>query len=110
MTSCVKSLMEATVRLCQINLKDSTKECFIFDGCFEAERSYESMMDIGIDIVCFLIVNTKRFCKYTIDNLKKYWSGDYYLLLKVNSMVTGDRHLVVIGYQYNARKFVSFLY
>ena len=52
-------------------------------------------------------MNTKGFCKETIDKLTKYWPGGSYLVLSIKPMVPGGRPLIAIGYKYNAWKVLS---
>ena len=53
--------------------------------------------------------NTKGFCKKTIENLTKDWSGGSYPVLRSKPMVPVDRPLIAIGYKSNAQKVLSFI-
>ena len=66
-------------------------------------------MELGAELIGMVKTNTKGFCKETIEKLTKYWPGGSYLMLRSNHMVPGDRPLVAIGYNYNARKVLSFI-
>ena len=57
----------------------------------------EGVMDVGADMVGMIKTNIKGLCKYTIKNLKKYWPGGFYLVLKRNYVVPGGRPLIAIG-------------
>ena len=67
------------------------------------------MMDVGADMIGMVKTKTKRFCKETIDNMKKYWTGGSYLVLKRKYVLPGDRSLIAIGYEYNVRKVLYFI-
>ena len=54
--------------------------------------------------------NTKGFCKDDIDNLTKYWPVGSYLVFRSKPMVPGDNLIIAIGYKYNARKVLSFIF
>ena len=43
--------------------------------------------------------NIKEFCKDTIENIKIYWQGNYYLVLRIKPMVPGVRPLIATGYK-----------
>ena len=44
-------------------------------------------MDVVAEIIIIVKTNTKLFCKDSIENLTKYWTGCAYLVLKKNYMV-----------------------
>ena len=54
-------------------------------------------------------INTRGFCKDTIENGTDYFPGGSYLTLKINSTVSRYRLLVAIGYKYNVRKVLSLI-
>ena len=66
-------------------------------------------MDVSADMIGMVKINTKEFCKESIDNLKKYWMVGYYLVLRSNHMVPEGRTLISIGYKYNATKVLYFI-
>ena len=102
-TACTKRMVEATKGIGHRGIKGSTKDCFIFDGWFFSKKSAETAMDVGAYIIGIIKTNTKLFCKETIDNLTKYWSGGSHIVLRSKLIVPGDRPLIDIGYKYNAR-------
>ena len=53
--------------------------------------------------------NTKVLCKDTIENLTKDFPGGSYLVLERKSVVSGDRMLISIGYNYNTWKVLSLI-
>ena len=66
-------------------------------------------MVIGAEFIGTVKTNTKGFCKETIKNLTKDCPGVSYLVLRSKPMVPGDRPLITIGYEYNARKVLYFI-
>ena len=66
-------------------------------------------MEVGAELVGIFKTNTKGLCKETIENLTKDWPGGSYLVLMSKPMVPWGRPLIVIGYKYNAREFLSFI-
>ena len=62
-----------------------------------------------VKTVLVWLKNTKLFCKDTINNMKKDWTGGSRLLLKILYMIPEDRPLVAIGYRYDTQKFLSFI-
>ena len=91
------------------NNKGATKDCFIFGIWFTLKRLAEAVMDVGAYMVGIVKTNKKGFCKYTIDNLKKYLTGGSCFVLNIKSMVTWDGPLIVISYKYNTRKVISLI-
>ena len=65
---------------------------------------------MGAELIGMMKTNTKGFCKETIEKLTKDWPGGSYLVLRSKPMVPGDRPEISIGYNYNARKFLSFIF
>ena len=61
-------------------------------------------------MICMVKTNKKGSRKDNIENLTKDWLGGFYIVLKIKSMVTVDRPLIDVGYNYNAWKFFSFIY
>ena len=53
--------------------------------------------------------NTKGFYKDPIDNLTKYWTGVYYIVLNRKSTMTGDRPIFDIGCKHNVRRVLYFI-
>ena len=66
-------------------------------------------MEVGAKLVGIVKTNTKGFCKETTEKLTKYWSQGYYLVLGSNTIVTGGRPLIAIGYTYNSHKVLYFI-
>ena len=87
-----KGIMEATKGIGQRYTKVTNKDCFIFDSWFSSNKLAESLMDVGADMIVMVKINTKIFCKETIDNLTKDWTGESYLVLRINPMVPGAGH------------------
>ena len=81
-----------------------------FHSCFSPKNSTESVMDVGTDIIDMVKTNKKGLCKDTIENLTKDWPGGSYLVLRRKSMLTWDRALIVIGYNYYAQKVLSLIF
>ena len=67
-------------------------------------------MEVGSELIGVLNTNTKGLCKETIEKLTKNWPGGSYLVLRRKPMVPGDRSIIAIGYKYNARKVLSFIF
>ena len=61
-------------------------------------------MDVGEDMIGMVKNNTKLLYKYTIQKLTKDQIGDYYLVLKKNSMLPRYRMIIDIDYKYNQLK------
>ena len=89
--------------------KRSYRGVFLIDSWFCSKRSAEAVMDVGANMVGIVKINTKGFCKDTIENLKKYWPRCSYLVLKRKSVVPRDRPLISIGCKYNTRKVLFFI-
>ena len=101
--SFTKRMAEATKGLYLRYVKGDTDNCFIFDSWFASNNSAESAMDVGVEIVG-MVKPIKIFFKDTIENLPKDYPGDYYLILKIKSLLPGERLLIAIGCRYNVRK------
>ena len=82
---------------------------FIFDFWFSSKKSEKAALDIGADMIGVVKINTKVFCKNTIEKLTKDWPGGSYLVLKSKPMVPGGGPLISIGYKYNAWKVIPFI-
>ena len=54
-------------------------------------------MEVGAKLIGMAKKNTKRFCKETIEKLKKDWPGGSYLVLRSKPMVPQGRPLITIG-------------
>ena len=101
-------MMEASTMICQKYRKGGRKDCFLFDIWLASNKAAEAAMEVA-KLIGVVKTNTKGFCKEIISNITKYWPGGSYLMLRRNPMVPGDRHLIAIGYNYNARKVLSFI-
>ena len=66
-------------------------------------KAVEAAMEVGAKLIGMVKKNTKGFCKETIENITKYWTGGSYLVLSSKPMVPGDRPLIAIFYKYNVR-------
>ena len=64
-------------------------------------------MEVGAKLIGAAKINTKVFCKETIEKLTNDWSGVSYLVLRSKHMVPGCRSLISIGYKYNERRVIS---
>ena len=95
-----KIIMEATKGIGQRDIKGATEDCFFYIW-FSSKKSEEDAMVVGADMIGVGKTNTKGFCKYTIENLKKCFPVGSYLMLRSKPMVTGGRRLICIGYKYN---------
>ena len=89
--------------------KGGTKDFFLFDGWFSANKVAEATMELGAELIGMVKTNTKGLCKETIEKLTKNWPGGSYLVLRSKPMVPGGRPCIAIGYKYNARKVISFI-
>ena len=67
------------------------------------------MTEVGAKLIGMVKTNTKGFYKETIEKLTKGWPGGSYLVLRRKPMVPGDRTLIAISYNYNARNVLSFI-
>ena len=74
---CKNRIMEATRGIGQRDVKEATKDCFIFDSWFSSKNSLESAIDVGIDMVYMVKTNTKGFNKDTIENFTKDCLGSF---------------------------------
>ena len=104
-----KRMTEATKDIGHRDIKGATKDCFILDSGFSSNNLEEDVMDVGADLIGMVKIDTKGFCRYTIEKLTYYFPGGYYLMLRSNKMVPGRRPLVDIGYKYNVHKVHSFI-
>ena len=86
-TACTKIMMEATKGIGQKYRKGRTKDCFLFYSWFDSKKAAESAMEVGAKFIGMVKTNTKGFCKETIEKLTKYWTRDYYLVLRSKPMV-----------------------
>ena len=77
--------------------KVATNNCFIFESWFYLKRSDDYGVGVGDDFIGFLKTNTKGFCKENMKNLTMGWPGGFYMVLKINTMVTGDTPIIAIG-------------
>ena len=66
-------------------------------------------MDVGTNMFGMVTTNKKVFSKETIENITKDWPGFSYLLLRSNPLVPRSKPLIVIGYNYNVHKVLSFV-
>ena len=80
-------MMEATKGIGQKSIKGGTKDCFLFDSWFASKKAAEAAMEMGAELIGMVKTNTKGFCKETIEKLTKYWTRDYYLVLRSKPMV-----------------------
>ena len=65
-------------------------------------KSVEEATSIGVDLIGMLRTNIKGFFKAKIEGLMKDWPGRYYIVLKSNPMVLGERSPLAIRYRYNS--------
>ena len=108
--ACKKRKMEATNGIVQRGIKGATKDCFLFDSWFSSKKNSESAMYVGEDLIGMVKTDTKGLCKESIEKLTKNWPGGSSLVLMSKPMVPGDRPLIAIGYKYNARKVLCFIF
>ena len=102
-------MMEGTKRICQNYRKGGTIDCFPFDSWFASKKTAEAAIYDGADLIGMVKINTKGFCKETIEKLTKDRIGDSYLMLRSKPIFSGVMSLISIDYKYNARKFLSFI-
>ena len=86
-----------------------SKDCFLFDSCFASKNSAEVAMEFGAKLIGMLKINTKGFCKDTIEKLTKDWPGGSYLVLRSKPMIPRGRPIISIGYKYNPLKVLYFI-
>ena len=67
-------------------------------------------MEFCADLIGIVKTKTKVFCKDTIGNLTKELPGCYNLMLSSKPRVPRGRPLISIGYKYNARKVLSYIF
>ena len=66
----------------QKSRKGETEDCFLFGGLFSSKKALEYAMEVGAKFIGMVNKNAKLFCKDKIENLTKYWPGDYYPALR----------------------------
>ena len=101
--------MESTKVIGQKYRKGGTKDYFIFASWFSSKKLEEAAIEVGSELIGTVKINTKGFCKYTIEKLTKDGPGGSYLVLSRNPMVPGGRPVIDIGYKYNAREVLYFI-
>ena len=67
--------------------KGSTNDSFIFDIQFDLNNSADTDIDVGAESISLVTTSTKGFCKYTIENITKYFLVGSCLLLNINTIV-----------------------
>ena len=82
--------------------------CFLFDSWLSLKKSVESAVSIIIYLIGVVKINTKIFFKATIYGLMEDWPGGFYIVFRINPMVTGERPLISTSYKYNSWKVLSF--
>ena len=102
-------MMEATKGIGQKYIKGGTKDCFLLDICIASKKVADATMEVGAKLIGMVKIDTKGFCKDTIDMLKNDWPGGSYLVLRSKPMVPSERPLISISYKYNSRKVISFI-
>ena len=63
----------------------------------------------GLDYCGPVKTSHKGFCLSTLEKLMEYWPGGSYIIIKINTRVTGDRPLMALVYKYNYRKVIGFI-
>ena len=105
-TACTKRLAIATKGYGQLTSIDT-----YFEGiCSNGVETDEQVMAEGVDYCCLLKTIHKGFFLATLEKLMKDWPGLSYLVIKNTPRVTGGRPLMNIGYKYNYRKVLGFIY
>ena len=92
-----KRTAEAKKGIGQKFIEGGTKYYFLFDSWFASKNAAEYAMEIGAELIGMVKTNIKRFCKETIEKLKKDWPGGSYLVLRSKPMVPGYNPLIDIG-------------
>ena len=93
---CTKIIMVATKWIGQKYIKGATKDCFIFDSWFSSNNSAEDAMEVWENLIGMVKTNTKGFCKDTIENNTKDWTGGSYLVLRNKHMVPRGRLRILL--------------
>ena len=78
-------------------------------GWFSSKKSLEAAMEVGAKFIGMVNKNAKLFCKDKIENITKYWPGDYYPALRSKTVVPRGWSLISIGYKYNMRNVLYFI-
>ena len=105
-----KRMVKATKGIGHKSRKGTTEDCFIFEIWFSSKKSAEDVMDAGVKIIGMVKTNIKGLCKHTIDNLARDWMGGFPLVLRIKPILPGVRPLISIGYNYNVRKVIYFIF
>ena len=61
----------------------------MFRSWFSYNKGAGAAVSTGVDLIGKVKINTKVFCKATIEGLSKGWSGGSYILLRSKPMVPG---------------------
>ena len=96
--ACTKRTMEKTKGIGHKSKKVGTKDCFLFDSWFASKKASEATMELCAELIGMVKTNTKGFCKETIENLTKDWTGGSYLVFRSKPMVPVDRTLITYRY------------
>ena len=102
--------MKATKGIGHRDIKGDTKDCFLFGSRFSSKELAEYVMGVGADSIGMVKTNTKGLCMYNIKKHTQDCPGGSYLVLRSKPMVPRGRPLIEIGYKYNARKVLSFIF
>ena len=89
-------------------LEVSTRDFPLFDTWFSSRKEVEAAASIGVDFIRIVKMNTKVYCKATIEGLTKDYPGVFHIVLRSKHIVPGERPLLAIGYKYNLRNVLSF--
>ena len=108
-SACTKILIEETKGLGQRALKCSTRDFFLLNSWFLSKKKPEADTSTGVDLIGMVKSNTNIFFKATIEGSTKDWPRGSYTVLRINPIVTGERHLLSICYNYNSWKVLSFV-
>ena len=71
----------------------------MFDSWSSLKKSLKAAASIGVYLIGMVKIDTKGFCKATIEGLMKDWPGGSYIVLRSKPMVPGERLLLTIGYK-----------
>ena len=90
-SACSKRLVEETKGLRHRALKGSKRDFLLFGSWFLSKKPAEEAASVGVDLIGVGKPTPNGFCKATIEGLTKYLPGGYYIGLRSNPIVPGER-------------------
>ena len=105
-TVCIKRLAIANKDCGQMTSNDT----YFAGSWLSSVKTSEKMAAAGADYCGLVKTSHKGFCLATLKELMKDWPGGSYLVLRITPIFPVDRPLLAIGYKYNSRKVLGFIY